>query len=225
MESTASIVDFVRSLASSHEVQAIAERIVSHVERTLQDRTDQVHMVVFGLGSLTTEHSARISRFQLALFERIASCAEDNGTSVPKYAVDPIFTEQDNTILSILGYSILQAQENCMPSLFLNLQECDRVICYLPHLPLHLVLSALLSAPSGSVFLCPSIKKVLELELLADPNSQLRHLSTKLKKLWEESNDYNWLKNNVITIQPITETEPLVGANMAYSCTSVYVRP
>lgn len=80
------------------------------------------------------------------MFECIAGYIDDDESSIPKYAIDPLFTERDRTILSTLGYSILPAQDSCVLSSFLNLQESDRVLCYLPHLPLHLVLSALLSA-------------------------------------------------------------------------------
>lgn len=203
----------------------IATRIISHMERAFQRRAKQLHMIVFGLGSLTAKHSAKIACLQLALFECIAGYIDDDESSIPKYAIDPLFTERDRTILSTLGYSILPAQDSCVLSSFLNLQESDRVLCYLPHLPLHLVLSALLSAPSGSTFLCPSVKKVLELEFLTDSSSQLYHLSSKLKKLWDESDEYDWLKNNTITIQPIVETALLRSANVAYNCTSVYIRP
>lgn len=181
-------------------------------------------MIIFGLGSLTAEHSTKIACLQLALFECIANYINNNGSSTSKYAIDPLFTEHDYTILSSLGYSVFPAQDNCVISSFLTLQESDRVLCYLPHLPLHLVLSALLSAPSGSIFLCPSVKKVLELEFLANSNSQLHHLSSKLKKLWNESDEYDWLKSNIITLQPIVETALLRGANVAYNCTSMYIK-
>lgn len=219
------IIDFVKSLTSLDEIQMIATRIISHAERILQSQAHQIHVIVFGLGSLTATHSARTAQLQLALLESVVSHIKDCGGYVIKYAVDPLFTEQDRAILFTLGYSIPRAQDSCTLSSFLHLQESDRVVCYLPHLPLHLVLSALLSAPSNSVFLCPSINKVLELEFLADPNSQLHHLSIKLKRLWKESNEYDWLKYNVITIQPIIESKLLKGANLAYSCTSVYIRP
>lgn len=165
MESSASIIDLLRSLTSLNEIQMIAAKIISHVKLILPNQPHQIHMFIFGLGSLTAVHSAKIARFQLALFECVATYAEEYGQFIIKYAVDPLFTEYDRTVLSMLGYSILQAQDNCIVSSFLKLRASDRTICYLPHLPLHLVLSSLISAPSNSVFICPSLNKVLELEL------------------------------------------------------------